>query len=312
MKLGVYLGWHVHPWEDLLTLVRHAEDLGYDAVSVDGDVSMLTRRPDADCLDGWTVTTALLASTRRIQVGSLRLVHHWNAARLAQAVATAERIAPGRVRFAISIGDWAVDARFGFPRLQPAERIAWLRETLEVLRALWRGETVTFQGRHVRLEEARVRPIPPGGLPITVAGRRPRMLEVVAAHADSWDINLPPIPDRVAEAEERLAAACDRVGRDPASIARSMLLFARVGLAPPEALEEFRRLNPWFGEIPDDELASALLIGEPDRVADGLRAVASRLRLELPILDLSGVEAPRARRLLDALGPANNLVDAGT
>ena len=46
-------------------------------------------------------------------------------------------------------------------------------------------------------------------------------------------------------------------------------------------------------------------------VAERLRALASELRLELPILDLSGLEAPRARRLLDALGPANSLVDAG-
>ncbi len=313
MKLGVYLGWHVHAWEDLLALVRHAEALGYAVASVDGDVSMLTKRAEADCLDGWTVTTALLASTERIQIGSLRLVHHWNAARLAQAAASAERIAPGRLRFTISIGDWAVDARFGLPRLQPAERVAWLDETLQAVRALWRGETVTCRGRYVQLDGARVRPTPPGGrLPITVAGRRMRMLALVAAHADFWDINLPPIRHRVEAAEERLARACERAGRDPAGIGRSMLLFTRVGDEPGAALAEFRRLNPWFAEIPDAELLPALLLGEPGQVAERLRGLAQALRLELPVLDLSGVEAARARRLLDALGPANNLVDAGT
>ncbi|MDJ0846907.1 MAG: LLM class flavin-dependent oxidoreductase [Myxococcota bacterium] len=313
MRLGLYLGWHVHPWEELLALVRHAEDLGYAAAIVDGDVSMLTRRTEDDCLDGWTVTSALLASTDHIEIGSLRLVHHWNAARLAQAASTAERITPGRLRFTISIGDWAVDARFGLPRLQAAERVAWLDETLEAVRALWRGETVTRRGRYVQLDGARVRPTPPGGrLPITIAGRRARMLEVVARHADFWDINLPPIRDQVAGAEEQLAAACERVGRDPAGIGRSMLLFTRVDLDPEDALGEFRRLNPWFGEIPDQELRPALLVGEPARVRQSVRERASELGLALPILDLSGVEAPRARRLLDALGPANNLVDAST
>ncbi len=313
MKLGVYLGWHVHRWEDLLALVRHAEELGYDAAHVDGDVSLLSARPDADCLDGWTVTTALLAATPRIGVGSLRIVHHWNAARLALAAATAERIAPGRLRFAISIGDWAADARFGLSLPKAAERVAWLDETLDAVRALWRGETVTRHGRHVRLEEARVRPLPPAGrIPISVAGRRPRMLEVVARHADVWDVNLPPLRGRVEQAARRLAGACAEQGRDPAEIERSMLLFTRVGAGAEAALAEYRRLNPWFADVPDAEIAPALIVGEPARCADRLRQLAGELGLERPILDLAGLEVTSARRLLDALGPANNVVDAGT
>ena len=97
MKLGVSLAWHVHPWEELLALVQRAEELGYAAAFVDGDISMFASDSERDVLDGWTVTTALLARTQRIQIGSIRLVHHWNAARLAQAVATAERLAPDLV-----------------------------------------------------------------------------------------------------------------------------------------------------------------------------------------------------------------------
>ena len=100
MTPGVYFGWHSHVWEDLLGLARRAEELGYAAFFHDGDISMLEQRPDAECLDGWTATVALLATTRRIPIGSIRLVHHWNAARLAQAAASAARIAPGRFGFA--------------------------------------------------------------------------------------------------------------------------------------------------------------------------------------------------------------------
>ena len=53
MKLGVALGWHVHPWEELLALVQRAEELGYTAAFVDGDVSMLGERREAPALDGW-------------------------------------------------------------------------------------------------------------------------------------------------------------------------------------------------------------------------------------------------------------------
>ena len=66
MKPAVYFGWHVHPWEELLELVRRAETLGYAAAFVDGDVTMLAKRPDVDCLDGWTVTAALLGATEKI------------------------------------------------------------------------------------------------------------------------------------------------------------------------------------------------------------------------------------------------------
>jgi alkanesulfonate monooxygenase SsuD/methylene tetrahydromethanopterin reductase-like flavin-dependent oxidoreductase (luciferase family) len=304
VRLGVYLGWHVHPWQELLELVRLAEELGYATALVDGDVSMLAASSEADCLDGWSVTIALLALTSRIEIGSLRLVHHWNAARLAQAAATAERLAPGRLRFQISIGDRPADARFGLEMGSVRERIERLDETLDALRALWRGETVSRRGRHVRLDDARVRPIPPGGrIPITVAARRPRMLEVVAAHADVWDVNLPPLPLRVARAAEQLAEACERRGRSPASISRSMLLFTRLDPDRVSGLAEFRRLNPWFHSIPAAELAPALILGEASRCRDRIAEAAAQLRLDQPVLDLSGVDAGAARRLLEALGP---------
>jgi alkanesulfonate monooxygenase SsuD/methylene tetrahydromethanopterin reductase-like flavin-dependent oxidoreductase (luciferase family) len=304
VKLGVYLGWHVHPWQELLALVRLAEELGYETALVDGDVSMLGAGSEADCLDGWTVTTALLALTSRIEIGSLRLVHHWSAARLAQAAATAERLAPGRLRFQISIGGWPADARFGLPMGSVRERIAQLDETLDAVRALWRGETVSRAGRHVRLDGARVRPTPPGGrIPIAVAASRPRMLEVVAAHADVWEVNLPPVPLRVAHAAERLAEACEQRGRSEAEIARSMLLFTRIDLDPTPALAEFRRLNPWFRWFPDAELGSALILGEASRCRARIAELAAELRLDYPALDLSGLEGAAARRLLEVLRP---------
>jgi alkanesulfonate monooxygenase SsuD/methylene tetrahydromethanopterin reductase-like flavin-dependent oxidoreductase (luciferase family) len=304
VRLGVYLGWHVHPWQELLALVRHAEELGYAAALVDGDVSMLGEGSEADCLDGWTVTTALLALTSRIEIGSLRLVHHWHAARLAQAAATAERLAPGRLRFQISIGDRPADACFGLPIRSVPERIAQLDETLDALRALWRGERVSRAGRYVQLDGARVRPTPPGGrIPIAVAARRPRMLELVAAHADVWEVNLPPVAARVARAAEHLAAACEKRQRSEAKISRSMLLFARMDLDRAAALAEFRRLNPWFGSLPDAELGPSLILGEASRCRARIAELSAQLRLDQPVLDLSGLEAGPARRLLEALRP---------
>jgi len=303
VRLGVAFGWHSLRWEDLRLLVRGCEAQGFDTVYVDGDVSMLGARPEADALDGWSVTLALLAATSRIAIGSIRLVHHWNTARLAQAVATAERIYPGRLRFFSSIGERPEDARFGLPQGSVAERIAWLDESLDALRALWRGDEVTRRGRFVRLERARVRPVPPGGaLPIEIGARRPRLLRVVARHADVWNINLPAITARVAQASDALAAACASEGRDAKSIARRQLLFARVQTQSDRAgaLAEFRRLNPWFADIPDAEVAPVLCAGNAAECRARLRELASELALELPILDLTGADRRSAETTLAA------------
>lgn len=306
MKLAVALGWHALCWEELLELTQRAEAAGYAAVYADGDVSMLGRRHEQDVLDGWTVTTALLSRTSRIPIGSIRLVHHWNAARLAQAAATAERITPGRLRFLVSIGDRPEDPRFGLAVPPAAERIAWLEETLDAIRALWRGESVTRAGRFVTLDGARVRPVPAtGALPIEVAAKGRRLLRVVARHADVWNVNLPPLRERVERAAHWLDEACGALGRDPTTIGRSQWIFARVQEppSPQAALAEFRRLNPWFDAFPDAELAPSLVLGSGAECAARLGEIARELRIDWPVLDLSGLDAATARRNLDAIPP---------
>jgi alkanesulfonate monooxygenase SsuD/methylene tetrahydromethanopterin reductase-like flavin-dependent oxidoreductase (luciferase family) len=308
LRLAVALGWHSLSFEDLLELVRHAESAGFEAAFVDGDVSQIPSRGEADLLDGWTVTAALLAKTERIQIGSIRLVHHWNPARLAQATATLERIAPGRFRFLISIGGQPADRCFGLPFPSARERIAWLDETLWAVRQLWQGDDVTTRGRHVRLSGARIRPCPSAGrLPIEIAAARSQMLEVVATHADVWDINLPPIAARAKAAEEILAAACRSKGRDPAEIRRSMWIFTRPHGDPGDGAlrDQFRRLNPWFRSIPDDQLGEAIVAGSPEACRSRIREIAESFRLDLPVADLSGLSHDAARRAIDALVDSN-------
>lgn len=313
MKLAVALGWHVHPFDDLLALVRRAESLGYDAAYVDGDVSMIPSRGDDDVLHGWTVTTALLARTERIAIGSLRLVHHWNAAALAQAVATLERVAPGRLRFVISIGAQPSDARFGLALGSVRDRIEWLDETLHALRALWAGETVRRHGRFVCLDGAHVRPRLRGRAPrVAVAARRPRMLELVARHADVWEMNLPPVGRLVAEADAWLEAACRRLGRRPESVGRRLAVCVRPGgkEAWPRLRDEYRRLNPWFAELGEAELREAIVSGSPDACRARLAEIVERLRLDEPVLDLSGLPRPASESLLELCAPAESRVDS--
>jgi len=135
------------------------------------------------------------------------------------------------------------------------------------------------------------------------------MLELVAAHADLWDINLPAVPSRVGAASNTLAENCERLGRDPAEIERSMLITCRVGAEFGEkrgrtgALEEYRRLNPWFNAVPNEEIGGSLVLGDAAGCREGFQRLASELRLDFPVVDLSGLSAAPSRAVLEALAP---------
>jgi len=208
------------------------------------------------------------------------------------------------LRFCLGLGDWPVDARFGLEFPPPGERVARLAETLDAVQALWGDESVTRSGRYVSLDRARVRPRPDPPLRVSVAARRPRMLELVARYADVWDVNLPPLREAVQAAARQLESACAALGRDPTGIGRSQLLFARPGLAPAAALAEFRRFNPWFREFADADLLPQLICGDPAACRDQLARLGHELALTLPVLDASGLSAEAAGRLLEALAPA--------
>jgi alkanesulfonate monooxygenase SsuD/methylene tetrahydromethanopterin reductase-like flavin-dependent oxidoreductase (luciferase family) len=301
--LGIALGWHCLPFVALVEMARLAERLGFRALFVDGDVSQIPSRGEGDVLDGFAVLTALLAKTERIEIGSIRLVHHWNAAKLAQAIATLERIAPGRQRVTLAVGGQAADRRFGLAMPDGAARSRWLGETLGVVRRLLAGDDVSFEGEFVRVEGARVRPTPPAGRPrIFAAGRGPRLLEQVARHADGWDLNLPALPDRLERAQGRLERACEAVGRDPATIERSMWIFTRPDREDRRALaEEFRRWNPWYADVPDERVPEVVASGSPATCRAQLAAIRERAKLTLAVADLSGLDHDAVRHAIEVL-----------
>jgi len=304
--LAAAFTWHQLSFEELLGLVQRAEALGYAAAYVDGDVSQLATNGERDVLDGWTVTTALAQRTSRIQLASIRLVHYWNAARLAQSLATFERIAPGRQRAFLAIGAHPADRAFGLPYPPVADRIAWLGETLAALRALWHGAPVTQRGHFVALEGARVRPALASPPLIELAAAGPRMLALVAEHADAWNINVPPLAERIAAADAAFAGACAARGAASRNVARVLQIFARPALAAgdPALLGAFRRFHPWFADVADADVPRAVLCGGPAAARAQLDRMRGDFRLDLPVVDVTGLPAAAAAAALETLAPA--------
>jgi alkanesulfonate monooxygenase SsuD/methylene tetrahydromethanopterin reductase-like flavin-dependent oxidoreductase (luciferase family) len=138
-----------------------------------------------------TVNTWIAARTTRLKVGSLITCDAFrHPALLAHHAVTLDHASNGRFELGIGWGSWTPDfEKFGVAPDQPRDRVARLGETLEVLKALWSGESVDYEGRFHTLRGAVLAPRPLGKIPILIGGSGPKTLALVRAHADWWNLD---------------------------------------------------------------------------------------------------------------------------
>jgi alkanesulfonate monooxygenase SsuD/methylene tetrahydromethanopterin reductase-like flavin-dependent oxidoreductase (luciferase family) len=140
---------------------------------------------------------------------------------LAKRVVTVDHISNGRAVLGLGAG-WQVNEHrgYGFDLREPGERVTHFIEAIQVIRELLDNERANFAGRWYNMTDATFEPKPvQSPLPILVGTSRPRMLRTVARYANSW--NTWGNPTTIATVTERFMAACEKEGRDPASIRRS-------------------------------------------------------------------------------------------
>ena len=154
-------------------------------------------------------------------------------AMLAKIAATVDVVSGGRLEFGIGAGSRPGHplARreyeaHGLPFHDPAHAVGSLAEACTVIRRLWtEAEPFDFDGAYLRLTGAfcNPKPVQRPRPPILVGGRSTATLRVVAEHADVWNIPGGDIDDAVRRGAI-LDRFCAEIGRDPASITRSIVL----------------------------------------------------------------------------------------
>ncbi len=207
--IGVDASW----WLDA---VGRAEDVGFGTAWIwDHFIS----RGDLDdpLLECWTMLTAAAVSTERIRVGSfVANVVNRHPALLANIVGTLAELAPGRVELGLGIGGHPLEHRaYGMEFPPPPERAERLEEAVAVLRALFGGGPVDYEGRYYRLEQARAFPVPRPAPRITIAGLRPAGARLAARVGDAWTCFAPEYEQLRPVFDEALVAAgreLDEVG----------------------------------------------------------------------------------------------------
>jgi alkanesulfonate monooxygenase SsuD/methylene tetrahydromethanopterin reductase-like flavin-dependent oxidoreductase (luciferase family) len=142
--------------------------------------------------ESMVTNTWIAAHTERLKVSSLVLCDAFRQpAVLASQAVSIDHASGGRFELGIGWGSYANDFDyFGLQPRQPRERVQRLRETLEVLRALWAGETVDYDGQFHHFAKARQVTVPLGRIPIVIGGGKPRTLALVREFADWWNIDI--------------------------------------------------------------------------------------------------------------------------
>lgn len=269
LKVGVQLPEverEVH-WPELRDMARAAEQAGFDSLWV-GD-HLLFRDPDLPPRgpwEAWSVLAALAGITERVDLGPLvASVSFHNPAILAKKAATIDEISGGRLILGLGAGWNEPEYRaFGFPFDHRVERF---EEAFAIIRGLLRDGQVDFAGRYHQARECVLLPPPArkGGPPIMVGTTGPRMLRLAAQHADAWNAWFTWFgnrPEGISAIREKVDAACAEVGRDPATLARTVAVLVQV-----EGEEVARRGGPQKKAPP--------LRGSPEELADQLRAFAA-------------------------------------
>jgi alkanesulfonate monooxygenase SsuD/methylene tetrahydromethanopterin reductase-like flavin-dependent oxidoreductase (luciferase family) len=218
VKYGCQLPQESGEFEQLVEVTRACEKLGFDSVWV-YDHLMPFWVKSRQCLEGWTLLSALAECTKKIKVGTLVTnVNLRNPALLAKMASTVDTISNGRLIVGLGTGDRLSRDElisYGYTFHGIEERVERLKETVLIMKGMWTHEMLSYEGKYHRTLKAMSlpKPIQKPGPPIWIGGRDHRILDIVAELADGWNYwNL-----KQQEARDRanyLSDQCARIGRN--------------------------------------------------------------------------------------------------
>ena len=280
--VGLVLPQYGSDYRTVRDVAVDAERLGFDSVWLEDHLQSWVGDERRDTYECWTTLSALAAETEEIRLGTLVTCQDYrHPALLAKMAATVDRISGGRLALGLGAG-WYEDEydRFGYEfRDPPAERIRRLRETVEVLRGLWRNETYTHDGDHFTLREAFCEPSPVQDPhpPVWVGGGGEEFtLRYAAELADGWNYGTLP-PEGFADKLSVLRDHAESEARYE-EITKSAEAFVFVADTTEEAERKRERFaEAYLGGDPSEPreffLAGYLdtaLVGTPEEVRAGL------------------------------------------
>jgi alkanesulfonate monooxygenase SsuD/methylene tetrahydromethanopterin reductase-like flavin-dependent oxidoreductase (luciferase family) len=222
------------PWPELLRRCRHVEELGFDCVGL-ADHLVDWTGGSGPWFELWTQLGAIAMATSRVRIATLvAQIPLRNPVLFALQALTADHISGGRLEVGIGTGLTTDPCcrMMGVENWSNPERVARLREYVDLVAQLLLGDEVTYGGKFYSADRARLQPAPvqTPRPPLMIAAMGKVMLGIAARHADIWNSLsfAKTFPEQMAETRERIATIderCTAIGRDPATLRRSYLMF---------------------------------------------------------------------------------------
>jgi F420-dependent oxidoreductase-like protein len=281
-------------FEHVAGLATAAEDAGFHSVWVMDHFFQLPSMggPDQPMLEAYTLLGALAARTSRVQLGTLVTgVTYRNPAILAKIVTTLDVISKGRAILGIGAAWYDVEHR-GLGVDYPADRVRldMLEEAVQICRAMFTGDDVSFDGARYHTDHARnlPRPVRPGGPKIMIGGGgEKRTLRLVAQYADQCNVSGD--ATTVKHKVEVLHRHCEDLGRDPAEVAVTWMtpLLLTTSDKNTAEMKELLASSAGVGET------AGFTVGQPHEVPELIKghieAGADEVIFSLPFADAAAI-----------------------
>jgi alkanesulfonate monooxygenase SsuD/methylene tetrahydromethanopterin reductase-like flavin-dependent oxidoreductase (luciferase family) len=276
-------------WDQWLALAEACEEHGIDTLFRSDHYLSLTAPHERAATDAWTLLGALAGRTSKLRLGTLvSPVTFRHPAVLAKAAATVDHVSGGRVEVGMGAGWMELEHEtFGFPFPETSERVRMLAEQIERVDGFLRDDLLTVQ-----------QPRPP----LIVGGGAFRgTAEPAARFADEYNTFGVDAPE-AARRRKRLDEACERVGRDPASLRFSLMTpFLLDRDHARRFVERYPNAGPaddWFSKLEQRGLAGDLVAGLREYEAVGVE----RVMLQHVVHEDLDVVAAIGREIAPALG----------
>lgn len=241
-------------WDKLVEQWQYVEKLGFDSVWV-ADHWVNFMQTHTPWFDAWTLLGGLALHTTRIRFGPLiSPIPFHNPAFLARRALTVDHISSGRLELGLGAGiPGEYDPSYSMAGIEDysgRERVERFKEGVIIIDMLLSQDVSTYQGNYYKVQDAVMQPRPfqKPRPPITIGAIGPAMRRLAARHAETWSFtkSLYPFTDDtlqyIRQTNRWMDDYCEKIGRDPASLRRSVLHFnPNPGMEFPfESLGEFR------------------------------------------------------------------------
>jgi alkanesulfonate monooxygenase SsuD/methylene tetrahydromethanopterin reductase-like flavin-dependent oxidoreductase (luciferase family) len=252
VKSGVLVWNQYTSWPNMRDIGRRADALGYDSLWTWDYLYPIVGDPSGPFLEGYMVLAGWSQHTSRATIGLMVGANTFrNPGLVVKMITTLDHLSDGRAILGIGAAWFETEhAAFGIEFGSGfGERIGWLDESVELMRAMLRDGVASARGQHYQAKEVRNDPAPiQPHLPILIGGSgEKKTLRTVARLADAW--NVANVTPEVAAAKDAvLRRWCDEVGRDSDEIERTLGLgpmLIRDDRAAAEAtIARFHAANP--------------------------------------------------------------------